>query len=354
MASLHNFCTIRFGDYKWIDLAKFISIFLVVLFHCPPSISGTVAGVSLSHLHLPSFFFYAGLLFGFSKRSSFIDFVKHRSKQLLIPYFCLFILFYLFWLTVGKNLSSPEEQAMPFYQPVIEYLYGRPFLVDWPLWFIAALFTLQCVFYLFRKMNRTLCVIILFLLSFLPHLIDLSHAPWMLDSVCESIFYYGVASLYKKEFFRFMEMKSRFYIGFISLGIHFICNFLLLENLNEYLAAPLHLCCGLSLIVPFLVLIKAITDRRRVHKSIKYMAANTIIILACHTYVIRLFSILITRIMHTNDDFFNGQYGLKLAMAVGVTILMWIPVYIINRYFPFIIGKKKNTGDAIIFNKRRF
>jgi hypothetical protein len=48
--------------------------------------------------------------------------------------------------------------------------------------------------------------------------------------------------------------------------------------------------------------------------------------------------------MHTNDDFFNGQYGLKLAMAVGVTILMRIPVYIINRYFSFIIGKRKTQA----------
>ncbi|MDR1120161.1 MAG: acyltransferase [Dysgonamonadaceae bacterium] len=331
----------NYTHFEWIDLAKFSSIFLVILFHCPPSLSGTVAGVSLSHLRLPSFFFYAGLLFSFSRYPSFIDFVKHRSKQLLIPYFCFFFLFYLFWLVVGKNLSSPEERAMPFYQPLIEYLYGRPFLVDWPLWFLAALFAMQCLFYLFRKINRKISVVILFALSYLSHLIDLSSVPWMLDYVCNFIFYYGIASLYKKEFFRFMEMKSRFYIGFILLIIYFICTFQLLENPDKYLAIPLNLLCSLSLIVPLFILIKAFTDHRRIPKIIKYMASNTIIMLACHTYAIRLFSILITRVMHANDDFFDGQYGLKLALAIGVTILMWIPVYIINRYFPFIIGKKR-------------
>lgn len=77
--------------FEWIDLAKFTSIFLVVLFHSPPSIGGTIAGTTLSHVRLPSFFFYAGLLFSFSRHQSFISFVKYRSKQLLIPYF-LFIL----------------------------------------------------------------------------------------------------------------------------------------------------------------------------------------------------------------------------------------------------------------------
>lgn len=271
--------TVRF---EWIDLAKFTSVFLVVLFHSPPPVDGTVAGVTLSHIRLPAFFFYAGLLFSFSKNPSFTVFVKHRSKQLLIPYFCFFFLFYLFWLLVGKNFSPPEERAAPFYQPLIEYLYGRPFLVDWPLWFIAALFCMQCLFYLFRKTSRPVNAAILFSLPFLPHLTDLSQAPWMLDSVCDFIFYYGIASLYKEEFFRFMEMKSRFVIGFIALIIHFICNFQLLKNPGEYSAIPLHLLCGLSLIVPFFIILKAITDHWRIPAVIKYMAKNTVIILACH------------------------------------------------------------------------
>jgi hypothetical protein len=246
---------------------------------------------------------------------------------------------------VGKNLSSPEERAMPFYQPLIEYLYGRPFLVDWPLWFIAALFSMQCLFYLLRKINRRLSLVILVSLSYLPHLINISYAPWMLDSVCDFIFYYGIASLYKQEFFRLMEMRSRFYIGFISLLIHFVCNFQLLGNPNEYLVVPLHLLCGLSLIVPFFILVKAVTDHRRLHALVSYMAANTIIILACHTYGIQIFKIFILRVMQVDEDFFVGQYGLKLAIAVGVMALMWIPVYVINRYFPVITGKGKFFGS---------
>jgi fucose 4-O-acetylase-like acetyltransferase len=332
------------AHFEWIDLAKFVSVFLVILFHCPPPFSETIAGVSLAHVRIPSFFFYSGLLFSFSKHPSFIGFVKHRSKQLLIPYFCFFFPFYLFWLLIGKSLSSPEESALPFYQPLIEYLYGRPLHINLPLWFIATLFPLQCLFYLFRKIPRLLSVVILFLLSFLPFLVDLSHTPWMLDSVCRSIFYYGVASFYKKEFFHFMETKSRFYVAFISLIIHFVCCVQLLEKPNEYLAVSLHLLCSLSLIIPFFVLIKEITDRWRIHKVIKYMAANTIIILACHTYAIRLFCMFIACVVSANDDFYDGLYGLKLAMAIGVTISMWIPIYVVNRYFPFIIGRGKFFG----------
>jgi fucose 4-O-acetylase-like acetyltransferase len=325
------------AQVDWINAAKFASIFLVVLYHCPPSISGTVAGITLSHMRLPAIFFHAGLLFSFERHPSFIAFIKHRSKQLLIPYFCFFFFFYLVWLLVGRNLSSPEEMAMPFYQPLLEYLYGRPFMVDWPLWFIAALFSMQCVFYLFRKIDRRISVVIIFLLSLIPHLIDMSQVPWMLDAVCDALPYYAVASLYKKEIFRFMEMKSRFLIGFILLIIHFICNLLLLGHPNEFLSLPISFLCSFSVILPLFILIKVITDKWKIHSLIQYMAANTIIILACHTSVIRLIEILASRII--GDHFFDGQYALKAGIALIVMISMLAPVYIINRYFPFVVGR---------------
>jgi fucose 4-O-acetylase-like acetyltransferase len=327
--------------HQWIDLAKFSAIFLVVLFHSPPSISGTVAGVLLSHLHVPAFFFLAGLLFHFEKYSSFTDFVKYRSKQLLIPYFCFFILFYLFWLLVGRRISSPEEMNLPIYTPVLEYVYGRPLLVCWPLWFIAALFSTQCLFYLFRKLHRLVSVVILLLLPILPHLIDMSHAPWMLGEACEYLPLYGIAALYSKEFLRFMEKKNRFLIALLFLIIHFVCNFQLLEQQNEYVKIPFNLLCSFCAIIPFFVLIKIAADRFGVHRTIKYIGTNTIIVLAFHTFVIRLIVIFSDHVLHLADTFWDDKYILKFAIAIFATISMLIPIYIINRYFPFIIGRKR-------------
>ncbi|MDR3252505.1 MAG: acyltransferase [Tannerella sp.] len=330
------------AQVKWINAAKFASIFLVVLYHCPPSIDG-VAGLTLSYLIIPPFFFLAGLLFDFERHPSFIAFIKLRSRQLLIPYFCFFFFFYLVWLSVGRNLSSPEEMATPVYAPLLEYLYGRPLMVDWPLWFIAALFSMQCVFYLFRKIDRRISVAVIFLLSLIPHLTDMSQTPWMLDSVCDALPYYAVASLYKKEIFRFMEMRSRFLIGFMLLIIHFTCNLLLLGRPDMYLSLPTGFLCGFSVIIPFFILIKGIADKWEMHSPIQYLAANTIIILACHTYVIRFIEILASRII--GDSFFDGQYALKTVIALTVMISMSAPVYIINRYFPFVLGRGGKIGN---------
>ena len=266
-------------------------------------------------------------------------FVKHRSKQLIVPYFCFFIIFYAFWLFVGRRMSLPEEQALPLYVPLLEYLYGRPVSVNMPLWFIACLFAMQCIFYWFKYLNRSIAILILFLLPFLPLLIDMSHSPWMLDGVCDAIPFYGIACLFKREFLLFIENKKRFLFGFTSLIIS-ILFFIAMKNItNEYLNIPFYLIFNFSLILLVVTVIKTMTDKFGIHPLIKYMVPNTIIILACHTYIIRLADIFITRILNLSPNFYDGNLMFKISLTIFTMVLMLVPIYVINRYFPFIVGK---------------
>ena len=326
--------------YAWIDLAKALSITLIVWFHCPPKI------YPFTQLSIPLFFFLSGLLFDFEKYPSFIQFVQRRSKQLLVPYFCFFAMFYLFWLFVGRSLSSPEEQAMPLYAPLLEYLYGRPHLIDIPLWFVACLFAMQCIFYVFKNLHRNAAVIILLLLPFLPDLTDMSNAPWMLDALCYYFPFYGMASLFKNEIFIFLENKKRFLFVFILLIISILSSQILIHISNEYFTTLLKLILSFSLILPFVVLTKVITGKFGIHYLLKYIAANTLIILACHTYVIRLAGIFITQVLGLGSDFYDGNLWFKSGLTIFVMVSMFVAIYIINRYFPFIIAKGK------IFSKK--
>ena len=78
----------------WIDYAKFVSIFLVVLFHTNPNLDGYIFDF-LKLLRMPAFFLIAGLLFDINKWNNFIDFFKHRFKRLIIPYFWFSLIFYV-------------------------------------------------------------------------------------------------------------------------------------------------------------------------------------------------------------------------------------------------------------------
>jgi fucose 4-O-acetylase-like acetyltransferase len=327
--------------YQWIDCAKFASIFLIVFFHSPPPLTD-FAGVMLSDMALPSFFFVSGLLFSFERHPSFLEFLRYRGRQLLMPYFCFFIIFYAYWLIIGQSLSQPEEQAAPFYRPLLEYLYGRPELVCLPLWFLACLFVLQSSFYLFKRFgNRLVTLIVLVAVSFLPSLIDMSRSPWMLESVCFYIPFYGFASLCRKEIMELMDNRRRFVIGLVMLLLHVACNFSYSGAECETAKHAFRLAGSFTVIVPFFILIKLIGERE-LPRIVRYISANTVTVLACHTYGITLLTVVCRNINAVNAFVAEFPYLAKFLISVAVMIAMLAPIYIINRYLPFIIGRNKD------------
>ena len=322
--------------YAWVDYAKFLSIFLVVYFHCPPPLEG-IPAILLGLIRMPCFYFLSGFLFRFDKYPSFIGFVKHRSKQLLIPYFCFFILFYIYWIILGKASGGLEDINASYYQPILEYLYGRPNLVCTPLWFVAALFALQCVFYGFHRLfkQRVLIIIVSFIASFIPLFIDLSNSPWMLENVCAALPFYSIASLYRKEIFNIIEQKKSIFFSFVSLILFVFIVFILDASPNMYWRSPLKTIGSFSVLFPVLVSAKYLSGLFGRIRFIEYIALNAIIVLAIHTYMIRIITLVVS-----NKSLFEENY-IKLLMAVVITAFMIIPIYLINKYMPFIVGKGK-------------
>ncbi|GHU69146.1 acyltransferase [Bacteroidia bacterium] len=318
--------------YVWVDYAKFLSIFLVVYFHCPPRLEGFY-GILLGLIRMPCFYFISGLLFKFEKYPSFTGFAKHRSKQLLIPYFCFFILFYIYWLVIGKE----SDGNVPLYQPAWEYLYGRPNLICTPLWFISCLFALQCLFYGFCKIfkRRLYIVIVSFVASLIPLFVDLSNAPWMLDNVCAALPFYSIASLYKKEIFRLIDQKKSLIYSFFSLIVFLCIVFMLKSSLIRYLDYLLRLTGSFCILFPVFVVAKYLSNLFGKIRAIEYIALNAIIVLALHTYMIHIITLFISDKNLLEENF------VKFLMAVTIVVCMMVPIYLINKYVPFIIGKRK-------------
>jgi len=328
--------------YIWIDYAKFLSIFAVVYFHCPPSLP-KIPATSLGLFRMSCFFFLSGLLFNISKYPSIWRFAKHRSKQLLIPYFSFFAALYIYWLLWGYKYDA---SGAPFYQPLFEYIYGRPALLDEPLWFVSCLFALQLLFYLFIKVikNRFAAIIVLFAIPFIPVFVDLSNAPWMLENVCIYFPFYGIASLYRKEIMQQLgKQKMQLLYGAILLLVYIAIVYLLANKMinSAFLITGLKMTGGFCVIFPFLLIIKYLADSCGEIVFAKYISTNAIVVLALHTYVILTIAAIVS-LSGYPSTFFEGKYWLKFLIAAFTVLVMVIPVYLINKYFPFILGKTKN------------
>ena len=100
----------------WIDNAKAIGIFLVILAHT--QIWGSVTDW-ISVFRMPLFFFLSGFLFSFKRNPNTGLFIKKRFRQIVLPYIFINIITYLFWLLVSRHYGvAGGEEDVAWYSPL--------------------------------------------------------------------------------------------------------------------------------------------------------------------------------------------------------------------------------------------
>lgn len=127
----------------FIDVAKGLSIFLVVLAHAVLPYetldNGFYAFVEAGALYrIPLFFLLSGIFFCYMPAPQ--DFISKRANALLIPYFVALILLCCAYLAFSDKT---------FLHRFVHGLYGTGQTLDWePMWFLPHLFVLHSFAYL--------------------------------------------------------------------------------------------------------------------------------------------------------------------------------------------------------------
>lgn len=127
---------------KYIDIAKGIGIFLVVLGHVSTNV--TLGGYIYS-FHMPLFFFLSGLTARFTSE----DFLIKKLKTLLIPYYFWYFVFFLYWFLLERKFRDSNVSTMtPIIGGILAYCKNDNLLPNVVLWFLPSLFTVECLGYL--------------------------------------------------------------------------------------------------------------------------------------------------------------------------------------------------------------
>uniref|UniRef100_A0A7C3NH83 Acyltransferase 3 domain-containing protein n=1 Tax=candidate division WOR-3 bacterium TaxID=2052148 RepID=A0A7C3NH83_UNCW3 len=123
----------------WLDIAKSIGIFLVVLGHT--SINENLK-IFIYSFHIPLFFLISGFLF--KTNDNFKNFFIKQFKRFIIPYYIFSIITYIFWVTVGGRYGIGLISEIGYTKPLIGTILGlshNDYLVhDISLWFLYVLF----------------------------------------------------------------------------------------------------------------------------------------------------------------------------------------------------------------------
>jgi acyltransferase len=338
---------------EWIDVAKGIGIALVVLGHIGDSLPKGLSAYIYS-FHMPLFFFLSGYLYK-NKKIDFLSFVKKKARTLLIPYFFFAFSTYLFWLFIGRKFGDDASLNISFLKPLIGIFYSNG-IDNWlifnvPLWFLTCLFCVEVMFYLITKFisSHFLLSFVLIVFSVIGYLDSLYmpiRLPWGIDVAFTAIVFYGIGYIVKNiastKLFTYFNYNSlrKFLLMISLLAIHFFVSDLngrvdMNETYyNNYFLFYISAFSGLTAYI-------LISQFLAKSKILQYFGKNTLVILALHLLGLTF----IKGILVFGLDFSLDQTKSSLLWAFLYTILdlvILVPaIYIINKYFPFVLGKSK-------------
>ena len=324
----------------WLDYIKLIAMTLVVVYHTPPRYDNAHES-ALFNMGAPVFFFAGGYLFNIAKQKDFFSFLRHRARQLLIPYTTFFIIFYALWLIVGRRMAGPEEQAIDTLTPLWQFIQGTPDVVLGPFWFIAALFTMQVIYYPIKRFLRgywPLVVAILLSLS----LLVMPDLPWFrywnLDKAFLYMPIYALGNCCHKQVDRFdfaTPARSLLWIALAVVGLGFlIVAPLTIDRGVAYVLAPE----AVILVLPFYTAVcKWLESCFGTSRIAQTVAITGITYLALQNYLIGIIKMLVAKF--ASPEILDDNIILKVIIALLVMAVLYPLALIVERYFPFLLGK---------------
>lgn len=326
---------------SFLDITKGIGIIAVVIGH---SIRPDILPAHfISMWHMPLFFFVSGFCFNADKYCSkpYSTFMFSRIKSLLVPLLMAMLLFSAVYLVTGYDYYTPGmilDLRVPF-----------------ALWFLVSLFCCQIVYWLWCLATKAVGIFSFYLSEAVFVMTNIAVAvmfesngielPFSLHNVPLAIAFYGSGHLLRKTIVNAMEhtsgMKPLVRYGIISFEMLCLVTYILHYNdaisfADNHLPHPWPLTLMVSLLSIDAVMrmsneIDKVKSRpaNYMASALNYLGTNTLTILIFHMWWMRLCK-----------DFLRPLIGIGIE-----PLLVWpllIPtIYIINKYAPWIVGKRR-------------
>ncbi|MBR3844287.1 MAG: acyltransferase family protein [Clostridia bacterium] len=316
----------------WIDLAKLMGIFLMVLCH---GMVPATADNLIHAFHMPLFFVLSGWCFSPEKHTSLWQFCQSRFRTLLFPYFFWSIVIFAGW-QLFFLLTNPSKMIYTgdfFYYFLYANASYSPFCAI--QWFLTCMFFTQIIGWLVLKGTKarflptllaTLAMgMIGWGVSFLPFRLPLS-----LDVAFCATFFYLSGWLFS----RMVQMKFLTHPGIliVMLGLG---GFLAYQNGNVNMRLirlhnPLLFYTAALLLSLGIMGISYHVGKTKVHRIFLWLGQNTLPILLLNQVFIQIIKLLIP----------TQNPWIWVFLSLGIMGLMVPVIYLLNRFIPTSVGKK--------------
>lgn len=331
----------------FINAAKTIGIFLMALAHL--SIPRDL--YSFISYRMPLFFILSGYLFSV-KEIGISQFINKKIRALIIPYYIFASITFLFWFFIGRNFGEKaliEADVKNYIIGVFFSIPSKEFMgFNLPIWFLPSLFCAEIIYYFiyhFCKKIRFLICIILFSFGIYFHATQSFRLPFGLDvSFFSILFIYIGHKLKEKDILNKYVVHSSIFKKFIIILLAFTGVLLIsqhngaiwmyLGRLNNYWLFFI----GVFSEVILVLYLSTLVPRMNI---IDFLGRNTIIILGFHLMIFSIIKGIQVFVFNLPLDLANEYWAINI-LYVLIAFIFLIPViYLVNRYFPFLLGRKK-------------
>lgn len=187
---------------KWIDIAKGITIILVVIGHLNIKMFPEVKPIIdfIYTFHMPLFFLLSGLTFSIDRNNGFWTFFKKKFKRLMTPYFAFSIL--IFIKPIGNACLNFIKEGLINGQELLEtaknvFVFGNGF------WFLPCLLIAECILFVIIKMSKDgkkqlgMYIILFSIVGYLYTKFCNIALPFKINTAIVAVVYVGIGYLIK-------------------------------------------------------------------------------------------------------------------------------------------------------------
>lgn len=353
----------------YLDMVKGIGIFLVVLGHMEDI--STITRVWISSFHMPLFFIVSGLIMAITNEpdKDITVSIKKKWQGIIIPYM---------WFSLGyffiDILNCWVVKNIDFRTFIVDTISSVTFYGMSVLWFLPALFIASIGFLLLKKrFPDKIILILLIAIAVISYVIKLqvekvyaAYADSLLITSLINIVYIFLRAFvamcfvgyayYIRRGYELLISKDKWLKLFSSklfclgAGIVLMAVNICLAMINECVDlhniilnnVPIYFIAAFAGTYGIILICKGIPSI----KLIMYYGRNSLIVMAVHINFYFLYAGI--RLAWVIDPFVkHAKHYVFVAITVAtVFVLSTIVIEVINRFFPFVLGKSISQREA--------
>lgn len=326
----------------WLDALRALAMLFVMVGHASHRVGPYFSWTSA--VKIPLFFAISGYLFHADGYTSFGKFVWAKFRRLMIPYFCLAVLSSL-CLSAGKFLFLNESIGD------LVRTYARNLLTGETLWFVPCLFWVEILLYGIHQAARNSAKLpgwavhvgltALSLAASLPWTLTGRSLPWNPNIALAMVFFAQLGYLLRRYEDRLLSARLWQALAVVALYC-LLCIIEIRTGLGKinvkgsrWPCLPLNLLtCATGVFGLFLLFPKLPIPRFAV-----FMGQNTLVWYAFHQFFQMGAAMILLKVFSFLPDP-EVSVPMGVIVALVACIFCSIASLIINRFFPFMVGRK--------------